>query len=259
MYPERLPQRLWLPHIARVVDTVEANGTFYKLPRAPYVKAWAEKTPRRFRFALKMWRGVTHLRRLKEPQQGLAWFFEAARELPVPQRGPILVQLHPAQRADPARLDAFLDAFRDGARAARAGRWKVAVEFRHPSWNDAAVRRVLDRQRAALVVHDMVGGQDEANGASWVYYRRHGPRGDHWRGYSEAQMREQARVVRAWCDEGRTVYAYYNNDGHGYAVRDALRLRSLVEGDGALAGASLERTLADVGAPVADASAEAAA
>ncbi|MEO2088178.1 MAG: DUF72 domain-containing protein [Gemmataceae bacterium] len=43
-------------------------------------------------------------------------------------------------------------------------------------------------------------------------------------------MRRWAGRIGGWACPGRDVFAYSNNDGHGHAVRNALRLRELIEG-----------------------------
>ncbi|MBC7337861.1 MAG: DUF72 domain-containing protein [Clostridia bacterium] len=45
-------------------------------------------------------------------------------------------------------------------------------------------------------------------------------------------MAAWAAQVRAWRDEGRDVYAYFNNDAEGYAVANARTLASLVAQQG---------------------------
>ena len=44
--------------------------------------------------------------------------------------------------------------------------------------------------------------------------------------YSEDDLRWWADRIREW--RGRDVFAYFNNDGHGHALRNALRLKELV-------------------------------
>ena len=46
--------------------------------------------------------------------------------------------------------------------------------------------------------------------------------------YSESALRDWARKVRRWTREGRDVHVYFDNDGYGYAPRNAVRLADLV-------------------------------
>ena len=47
------------------------------------------------------------------------------------------------------------------------------------------------------------------------------------RGFVVQQRRSNDRIGE-WRSQGRDVFAYFNNDGYGHAVRNALRLRQLV-------------------------------
>lgn len=61
--------------------------------------------------------------------------------------------------------------------------------------------------------------------APHVYVRGHGPRGTYEGEYPERRLRAWADTRRAWCDEGRTVYVYFDNDQKSVAPFDALKLR----------------------------------
>ena len=45
LYPEGVPQRLWLEHYATRYRTVENNNSFYRLPSRETFAAWRERTP----------------------------------------------------------------------------------------------------------------------------------------------------------------------------------------------------------------------
>ena len=136
-------------------------------------------------------------------------------------RAVLLVQLPPDLERDDARLDYFLD---------RLPWWvRVAVELRHPSWLDENVFGLLERHGAAYCV--MSGAHLPCvlrATAPFVYVRLHGPDPEHlYAGsYSDDSLSWWAARVRDWELAGHEVYAYFNNDGHGYAVGDAKRLRS---------------------------------
>jgi uncharacterized protein YecE (DUF72 family) len=135
----------------------------------------------------------------------------------------LLVQLGPHQARDDARLDYFLG---------RLPTWmRVAVELRHPSWHDDAVFRLLERHQAAYTVMSGAGLPCVLRAtAPFVYVRLHGPDREHlYAGsYGEDDLRWWADRVQEWASSGNDVYAYFNNDGDGNAVRNAWRLRELV-------------------------------
>ena len=226
-YPPGLPTRQWLQFLSQEFDTVEVNSSFYRLPRAETVARWSAEVPARFRIALKMWRAVTHYKKLVDCEHQLQQFFEAANRLPSNRRGPILVQLPPSLGLDLPRLNAFLHDLR---RAAGASRWKVAVEFRRNDWLVPEVYQLLDQRRVAICLHDMHdhGDTEQPNNARFVYIRRHGPHGDYSGSYADDQLRRDAKRIAAWQDAGRTVFVYFNNDAQGHAIRDARRLRGML-------------------------------
>ena len=110
---------------------------------------------------------------------------------------------------------------------------RVAVEFRHPSWHDEAVYALLERHGAAYCVMSGAGLPCVLRAtAPFVYVRLHGPDDAHlYAGsYPDADLRWWADRIGEWTHGGRDVYAYFNNDGHGHAVRNAETLRALTGG-----------------------------
>jgi uncharacterized protein YecE (DUF72 family) len=134
------------------------------------------------------------------------------------------VQLGPAQLRDDARLAYFLDVL--------PGWIRTAVEFRHPSWHDDKVLDMLEDRGVAYCV--MSGARLPCvlrTTASFVYMRLHGPDPDHlYAGsYPSDSLGWWADRIGEWTGQRREVYAYFNNDGDGNAVRDAEALRQLLD------------------------------
>ena len=141
LYPPRLAQARWLEHYAERFATVESNNAFYRLPEPATFAAWAERTPPGFVMAVKASRYLTHIKRLRDPEEPVGRLLDHARHLG-PKLGPILLQLPPTLKADPAALDRALRAFPPGIR--------VAVEPRHDTWWTDEVRDLLTTHGAAL-------------------------------------------------------------------------------------------------------------
>lgn len=220
-YPTSVPQAGWLEHYAARFDTVEINNSFYRLPERATFAAWARRVPARFEFAVKASRFLTHMKKLKDPEEPIARLFSRMRALGV-HLGPVLYQLPPGWKVDVARFSYFLDALPRGARH--------AVEFRDPSWYTPAIFRLMDRRRVALCLHDMQGSATErARVGPFIYVRFHGATGKYGGGYSEERLDGWAEWLRAHREAGCDVYAYFNNDVGGHAPRDAVTLRRLLE------------------------------
>jgi uncharacterized protein YecE (DUF72 family) len=215
LYPPDRPQRLWLEEYARHFATVENNNAFYRLPEQETFADWRERTPAGFVMAVKASRYLTHMKRLHEPEEPVHRLMARATGLG-PRMGPVLLQLPPTLREDSGLLDACLGCFPAGTR--------VAVEPRHDSWWTPAVRSVLERRGAALCWADW-----QARPATplwpttdWGYVRFHVGIAQPWPRYGRRSLATWAqRIADAWPDEA-DVFAYFNNDPGGAAVRDAV-------------------------------------
>lgn len=203
-------------------DTVELNSSYYHWPRDTAFVHWHERLPDWFGMSLKAPRGLTHFTRLYSPER---WIARISRGLTAlgPKLGVFLLQLSPQFAYDEARLDYFLQKW--------PHEFRLAVEFRHPSWHRDEVFALLERHQAAYCV--MSGAHLPCilrATAPYVYLRLHGPDTEHLYGgsYSEDDMRWWADRIREWQGMGRDVYAYFNNDWGGNAVRNAETLRGLL-------------------------------
>jgi uncharacterized protein YecE (DUF72 family) len=223
-YPKGVPQRRWLAWYAERFSTVELNNSFYRLPERSSFERWREETPKGFVFAVKASRFLTHVRRLRDPQQPVALLLERARGLG-DKLGPILVQLPPTMKADPERLDATLRSFPEDVR--------VAVELRDRSWFSDEIRDILTRHRAALCLADSpVLETPHWRTASWGFVRFHWGDGDPQPCYREEVLDRWAkRIAELWPSRAH-VYTYFNNDGRGCALRDARIFARLAESAG---------------------------
>jgi len=214
-YPADLPQRRWLEHFASQFASVEVNNAFYRLPERDTFARWREQTAPDFVFAVKMSRYLTHIKRLRDPAEPVSRFLDRAQGL-AGQLGPVLLQLPPTLRADPEVLDAALRCFPRGVR--------VAVELRHPTWWQPAIRAVLEQRNAALVWADRLGRAVTPlwRTSSWGYLRLH-------EGTAQPRPRYGPAALKSWLHRlaaqyelsGEDCYVYFNNDPGGAAVQDA--------------------------------------
>jgi uncharacterized protein YecE (DUF72 family) len=206
----------------RSFHTVELNSSFYRWPRAAAFRSWRRRLPGAFQFSVKAPRGLTHAKRLYAPEAWVQRIAASWHELG-DKRAVLLVQLAPDQARDDARLEYFLGLLPPWIR--------TAVELRHPSWVDEQVFALLERHGAAYCVMSGAHLPCELRAtAPFVYVRLHGPDPDHLYGgsYSAADLAWWAGRVREWEAAGKDVFVYFNNDGDGNAVRNALALRQLL-------------------------------
>jgi uncharacterized protein YecE (DUF72 family) len=198
---------------ASTFQTVELNVTFYRMPSAATFENWARQAPEGFLFAVKASRYLTHVKRLQDPRSSVDYLMDRARLLGE-HLGPILIQLPPDMSIELERLAETLDAFPAGTR--------IAVEPRHPSWFVEDVRELLVAKGAALCWADRRGPITPLwRTADWGYVRFHGGRASPRPCYEAASLTSWAeRIQHAW-GSAADVYAYFNNDHRGCALRDA--------------------------------------
>jgi len=210
-YPEGLPDAQMLAHYAQQLPAVEINNTFYAMPRASVLDAWARQVPDGFRFAIKASRRITHVKKLAGAEDETLYLLETVARLEA-RLGAVLFQLPPSLHLDLTRLEAFLALIPAGTRA--------AFEFRHASWDDPAVSECLAaRDFARVVVDDEGGAPALASGASWGYLRLRAP------GYTRSQLAAWAQALQAqgW-DE---AFVFFKHEDAGVGPRLAAELAEL--------------------------------
>lgn len=217
-YPEDINKKDWFNFYADKFDTVEINNTFYNLPEKSTFENWKSKAPEEFCYVLKFSRFGSHLKKLKDPENSVGNFLARANILGS-LLGPILVQLPPGWHVNPERLDQFL------SYAPKEKKW--ALEFRDPTWLCDEVYEILSNHDAALCIHDMIENHPEIITTDWTYFRFHGRNGGD---YPHQYLSARAEKITEHLSEQRDVWAFFNNDAHGYAVENALDLRRYVTG-----------------------------
>jgi uncharacterized protein YecE (DUF72 family) len=220
-YPKGTRQRDLLGVYADRFDSVEINRTFYKLPTAETMAAWRAQVPAGFLFAAKASRYLTHMKKLKDPEEPIARLLGCVEHLGE-KLGPLLFQLPPRWRVNPDRLERFLAQLPD--------RHRYAFEFRDPAWHDHRILELLSRRGAAFCIFDLAGKPSPIEvTAGFVYIRLHGPGAAYQGSYDGRTLSGWARRILRWSAAGKDVYCYFDNDEKAYAPHDALRLKEMVE------------------------------
>lgn len=226
-FPSGYQDKSRLHYYASLFNTVELNGTFYKVPMASTFHKWALDVPEDFRFTIKLWREITHVKNLATDLDNIARFLAAAGQLGN-KKSCLLIQF-------PGKIT--LDYYNQVEKILLATReqdplneWRIAVEFRNAGWYVSETHELLDEVSASLVLHDIPKGKNsEINrNAGFVYCRYHGPTGNYRGSYSDQFLHDQAVKIKAWQKEGKDVYAYFNNT-IGSAFDNAIALKKMTE------------------------------
>ena len=211
-YPEDLPDKQMLHFYGERFRTVEINNTFYRMPTASVLEAWAGEVPTDFKFVLKAPQRITHEHRLKDASDSVSYLLEVSGALKE-RLGPLLFQLPPYLKKDVPRLRDFLALLPPQRRA--------AFEFRHQSWFDEEVFGLLRDHQAALCIAEAEGDLEVpfVTTSDWGYLRLRRP------DYGDAELKAWARRVRE--QEWRDAFLFFKHEDEGKAPQMARRFLEL--------------------------------
>lgn len=225
-YPKELKQKQWFDYYCQYFDTVEINNTFYHLPGREVFENWRKKSPDNFLFVIKASRFITHLKKLNNPQESTQKFLQHAAGLGE-KLGVVLFQLPPFWNLNLERLQKFVKYLRTQKIIPDL---KVAIELRNPTWNQSVVFEILKSANIALCFADWPDLKIEGPvTADFVYIRRHGSTSLYSSNYSMEQIQQDAEQIKKWLVKGIDSYVFYNNDAYGWALKNALSLKNIIE------------------------------
>jgi uncharacterized protein YecE (DUF72 family) len=105
------------------------------------------------------------------------------------------------------------------------------MEVRHDTWLSEESLTLMTKYDIGLVISQ--SGErfpySEMVTAKNIYIRFHGPAALYASSYSDKTLKEFAGKFKKWEKEGHAIWAFFNNDIHGYAIGDAKRLIKMVE------------------------------
>jgi uncharacterized protein YecE (DUF72 family) len=222
-YPEEFQDKSRLCYYASLMDSIEINSSFYKIPMASTIKKWKADVPPEFRFTFKLFREITHNKDLAFDPKLVTRFFEVISHV-YEKKGCLLVQFPPSVRISHfAQLRLLMGVLRDNDPELE---WKIALEFRHPSLYVEEVYELLQGYQFGLVIHDksLSGSPVLDLGMDFIYLRFHGPGGDYRGSYADDVLYEYASYITEWLDKRKKVFIYFNNTmGEAYHNLNTLR------------------------------------
>jgi uncharacterized protein YecE (DUF72 family) len=214
-YPEGSASSAWFDHYASRFRTVELNAPFYSWPTPATVATWKRQIGRRrFTYAIKVNELITHTRKFCRTD-ALVKDFGLIADLLGPSFGCFLFQLPPSLHYSSAAL----------ARIVRQldPRRRNVVEFRHRSWwNDKAYRALEDVGAIFCSTSGPRLPDELVKTADDVYIRFHGTKRWYRHDYTKEELAVWTQRIRR--SGAKAVWAYFNNDREGYAIKNAREL-----------------------------------
>ncbi|WP_229837761.1 DUF72 domain-containing protein [Cellvibrio zantedeschiae] len=225
-FPLEFQSQTRLHYFATLFNSLEVNSSFYKIPKFATFEKWASEVPDDFKFSVKLWRGITHAKKLAYSLDDLTRFMDAAEGLGT-KKGCLLVQFPASIRIESYEEVAAL--LRRIADLNANNQWQLAVEFRHIDWYFTKVYDLLSTIKSTLVMHDMPNSTPpvellEYFDPTCLYLRFHGPSGQYTGSYSNQFVDEYAEFIKKWRSQGKLIYVYFNNT-IGSALQNAQRLQ----------------------------------
>jgi uncharacterized protein YecE (DUF72 family) len=224
-YPKGLSQSNRLKFYSEQFTTVEINSTFYNNPKSHVLTHWESTVGKNFKFSVKVNKFITHIVKLKNPEEHLAKFYEPCAVLE-DKLGPMLLQFDKYFIINADSLRNVLE-YTKKQYYIRAP--KLVFEFRNKKCMTDEIFDILREYNAALCFTDyMRDNITSPETADFIYLRRHGPGSKYGSLYTKEQLEEDAKRIKKWRKENKEVYVYFNNDANGWAAQNAKELYSMI-------------------------------
>jgi len=221
-------EKSMLTAYSRVFNTVEIDSTFYRYPTKGMVYGWLRYSPQDFTFAAKLPQLVTHEKKLdpvKGVEQDLNKFLELMEPLQFNGKlSCLLAQLPPGLKFNLNLLESFFALF--------PTQFRLAVEFRHPSWMNTQMLQLLEKYQVAYTaVDEPLLPPDMHVTTDFAYIRWHGKGEAPWYNYQykTGELEPWVPKVKAAAQKAKKVYGYFNNHYHAYAVKNSLEMAEMLE------------------------------
>lgn len=235
-YPEGLKQKEELHWASRHVTAIEINSTFYQNQKPASFENWASQVPENFVFTVKGHQGITHIKRLKDVQEPLEFFFNSVKVLGK-RLGAVCWQLPGNFKYDLERVETFLKLLPKDIRQ--------AIEMRNKAFATPEFVELLKAHNVALVTADTEDWPYIDQTADFTYCRLQGPPGgehyeakelDAWaRRFSELSSGKALKegdfiVPMTGAQPERDIFAYFvstdkpNAPGNALGIMQRLKI-----------------------------------
>lgn len=214
-----------LQRFAATMPCVEVNSSFYKPHKRATWARWAASVPEGFRFAAKIPKEISHVRRLVDATDRFDQFLNEVSGLGG-KLAALLLQLPPSFEFDAEVVAGFLEAVSSRSKT------QIVCEPRHASWFSQEAEALLAEHRVARVAADPATVPEAELPGGWrgfTYFRLHGSPVMYRSAYGEERLHCYANAIAANLAAGRPTWCIFDNTASSAALGDALKLRQLLE------------------------------
>ncbi|MEJ8757239.1 DUF72 domain-containing protein [Pontibacter sp. H259] len=225
LYPPDLKSADRLGYYATQFNAIEINSSFYHFTMAKTVEKWLATTPSYFKFVPKLNQEITHKRKFEDVAAPLDKFM-TSYSLMGERLGPVLVQIAGSFRFHKPTAEMFYRLLRD-----KYPQQPFALEARHVSWFTDEAQDLMRDYNITTVIAS-AGKRfpgTEATTSDIAYLRLHGDEKMYSSAYSDEKLERYAYMAKDWLEDGKQVWAFFNNTILGNAVLDARKLRDMIQ------------------------------
>lgn len=225
-FPEEFRSGSRLHYYGSLFNTLEINSSFYKIPLPVTFEKWTTEVPDNFKFTVKLWRGITHAKKLEYTPADIDFFMHAANHLRY-KKGCLLLQFPASITSEyENKVETILQRLN---LLNENEQWQLAIEIRHTSWYKNNFYSLFDKYKTSLVIHDMPASKTpiDYQSTKFFYFRFHGPTGNYKDSYTTEFIQEYANRINTCSKTGKDVYVYFNNTMEG-ALDNARLLQKLI-------------------------------
>jgi uncharacterized protein YecE (DUF72 family) len=214
-YPQKLSASKWLEHYSTVFNTVELNGTFYRIPKLTDLQRQYNHTPDEFRFSVKMNRYITHTLKLKNAGMQINEFQALMKEALMDKLHKFLFQMPPSFHYSEQNLELICSTIPEGN--------QNVIELRHASWWNETVELAFKQRAYTFCNVDYPGLKTHfIHTSNDLYLRLHGSPELFKSAYTETQLENYFEEF----PKEQMITVYFNNTYYEAAYKNALFLKS---------------------------------
>jgi uncharacterized protein YecE (DUF72 family) len=208
-------------------DKTKSADKFYHFPREKTLENWQSSVSKDFVFAFKVHQTITRSKHINDELLD-NWFsiFEIFAF-----KNPQHIMLFQFSASYDLELDYFSRLIKTLPKT-----FLYAFEFRHQSWFTKEIFDLVTEEGMVIVLNDspVINGESmwpkvDVTENPFLYLRFHGSPKLYYSNYSEAELKDYAALIKQKNMENKNALIYFNNDAQGYATKNALELKKMLE------------------------------
>jgi uncharacterized protein YecE (DUF72 family) len=218
-YPAGTQPKDWLKFYSSIFNTVELNGTFYKIPKLSDLKKYALTTPANFKFSVKMNKYITHNIKLKQSEEEIFNFQSLIREGLGTKLNYFLFQLPPSFHYNEENLERIITNI--------PHKQESVIELRHASWWNSTVENVFRKAKLTFCNIDFPGLKTKFIHTTDVFYLRLHGNPELFR--SPYSIDELNNFYKNFPAHSKQYTIYFNNTDGEAAYKNAVELMKITK------------------------------